>query len=135
MSLMHWNDNYSVGVGSIDADHKKLVGMVNDLFDGVKEGKGVGAVGQILDGLIAYTVEHFDREERYFAQTGYPDTAAHKAEHEDLKKQVLEIQAKFRAGNSAVTMETMSFLKNWLINHIQGSDKKYGSHLNSHGVH
>lgn len=132
---MHWNDNYSVGVGSIDADHKKLVGMVNDLFDGVKEGKGVGAVGQILDGLIAYTVEHFDREERYFAQTGYPDTAAHKAEHEDLKKQVLEIQAKFRAGNSAVTMETMSFLKNWLINHIQGSDKKYGSHLNSHGVH
>lgn len=135
MSLMHWNDNYSVGVGSIDADHKKLVGMVNELFDGVKDGKGVGAVGQILDGLIAYTVEHFDREERYFAQTGYPDTAAHKAQHEDLKKQVLEIQAKFRAGNSAVTMETMSFLKDWLINHIQGSDKKYGSHLNSHGVH
>ncbi|MGB8601663.1 MAG: hemerythrin domain-containing protein, partial [Rhizomicrobium sp.] len=71
MSLMHWNENLSVGVDSIDADHKKLVGMVNDLFDGVKEGKGIETVGHILDGLIAYTVEHFDREERYFAQTSY----------------------------------------------------------------
>lgn len=132
---MHWTDNYSVGVGSIDADHKKLVGMVNDLFDGVKEGHGIETVGRVLDGLIAYTVEHFNREEHYFAQTSYPDAAAHKAEHEDLKKQVLEIQAKLKAGNNTVTLETMGFLKNWLINHIQGTDKKYTEHLNSHGIH
>ncbi|MGB8601484.1 MAG: hemerythrin domain-containing protein, partial [Rhizomicrobium sp.] len=69
------------------------------------------------------------------AQTSYPNTAEHKAQHEDLKTHVLDIQAKFKAGNNAVTLETMNFLKGWLVNHIQGSDQKYSSHLKSHGIH
>ena len=93
MPLMQWNDKLSVGVASIDNDHKRLVGMVNDLYDGVVAGHGKDVLGRVLDGLISYTAEHFAREERYFAQTGYPDSVAHKKEHEDLVKQVLDVQA------------------------------------------
>lgn len=136
MSLIKWNDSMSVGVAAADADHKKLVEMVNHLFDGVQAGKGKDAVGEILDGLIRYTAEHFDREERYFDQTGYPGAAAHKAQHEDLKRQALELQAKFNAGNvGTLTLETMNFLKSWLLNHIQHSDKEYAPFLNAKGIH
>lgn len=136
MALMHWNDNLSVGVNMIDTDHKQLIALINTLFDGVKDGKGKDAVGDVLDGLIAYTVEHFDREEKYFASTAYPLASDHKAQHEQLKAQVLEIQSKFKAGNSAtLTLDTMNFLKSWLINHIQGTDQKLGAHLKSHGIH
>lgn len=136
MALMQWSDDLSVGVAVIDADHKKLIAMVNTLFEGVREGKGRDAVGAILDGLITYTVEHFNREEKLFAQTGYPLAAEHRAQHEKLKEEVLAIQQKYAAGKSyTITLETMNFLKAWLVNHIQGSDQKYRSHLASHGIH
>jgi hemerythrin len=38
MPLMQWNDKLSTGVATVDADHKKLVAMVNELYDGVVAG-------------------------------------------------------------------------------------------------
>jgi hemerythrin len=133
---MTWNDKLSVGVNVIDDDHKKLVGMVNELYDAITAGKGKEALAKILDGLVNYTKVHFDREEQFFAKTAYPAAAARKKEHDDLTKQVLEVQAKYKAGTVAcLSLEVMNFLKNWLVNHIQGSDKKYGPHLNAKGIH
>ena len=136
MPLMLWSDKLSVGVKTIDEEHKKLVGMVNDLYDAVQGGQGKDALGKILDGLISYTANHFAHEEKFFAETGYPDSAAHKKQHDDLTRQVLDVQAKYRSGASAtLSIEVLNFLKNWLIGHIQGSDKKYGPHLIAKGIH
>ena len=135
MPLMAWNDKLSVGVAVIDADHKKLVGMVNELYDAMQAGHGKEALGKILDGLISYTGMHFAREEKFFAETAYPESVAHKKEHDDLVKQVLDVQAKYKAGGTGtLSLEVMNFLKNWLVKHIQGSDKKYAPHLNAKGI-
>jgi hemerythrin len=48
--------------------------------------------------------------------------------------QVVDIQNKFKAGEAMVSMELMTFLKDWLVNHIQGTDKKYSSFLRGKGV-
>ena len=136
MPLMNWNPKMSVGVQMLDADHQKLVGMVNDLYDGIQGGHGKESLGKILDELIGYTKVHFGHEEKFFAQTNYPDSAAHKKLHDDLCKQVLDVQAKFKSGATAtLSLEVMNFLKNWLVNHIQGEDKKYGPYLNGKGIH
>jgi hemerythrin len=135
MPLMEWTEKLSVGVKQFDAEHQKLVGMVNDLFDAVQAGKGKDLLGPILDGLISYTKTHFANEEKYFAQHQYPNFQAHKAEHDALAKQVLDVQAKFKAGASAaLSMEVMNFLKNWLVKHILGTDKAYGPFLNGKGI-
>jgi len=135
MPLMNWSDKMSVGVAVFDEEHKKLVGMLNELYDGVQAGKGTVVLGKVLDGLISYTAGHFKREEQAFAQTGYPNAVAHKKEHDDLTAQVLDVQKKFKSGAAGtLSMEVMNFLKNWLIKHIQGSDKQYGPHLNSKGM-
>ncbi len=136
MALMTWNDKMSVGVAMIDDEHKKLVAMLNELYDGVQSGHGKDALGKILDGLISYTAGHFKHEEKLFADTGYPAAAAHKKEHDDLTKQVLDVQAKYKSGaTGTLSLEVMNFLKNWLVNHIQGTYKKYGPHLNAKGIH
>ena len=135
MPLMTWNEKMSVGVVALDNEHKKLVAMVNELYDGIQAGKGTDALARVLDGLISYTAAHFKHEEEFFAKTGYPATAAHKQEHDALTKQVLDVQAKYKAGaTGTLSLEVMNFLKNWLINHIQGSDKRYGPHLNAAGI-
>jgi hemerythrin len=136
MALMTWTEKMSVGVKVLDDDHKKLIGMINELQDGLKAGHGKEALGQVLDELVNYTQIHFAREEQYFAQTGYPPASLHKKEHDDLTKQVLEVQAKYKESPlTSLSFEVMDFLKNWLNEHIQGSDQKYASHLNAKGIH
>jgi len=135
MPLMEWNDRLSVGISQFDNEHKKLVSMINELFDAVQSGRGKESLGHILDGLIDYTKTHFANEEHYMEKFSYPDLKAHRTEHETLTKQVVDIQRKYHQGATAMlSMEVMTFLKNWLIKHIQGTDKKYGPFLATKGL-
>jgi len=136
MPLMTWNEKLSVKVASLDDDHKKLVAMLNQLFDAINSGHGKESLGKTLDDLIAYAKMHFEHEEKFFSQTNYPDFAAHKLEHEKFTQQVLEVQKKCKNGASGtLSLELMNFLKNWLVEHIQGKDQAYGPYLNSKGIH
>jgi hemerythrin len=136
MPLMTWTDSMSVGVKVLDDDHKKLVGMVNELHDGILEGHRAEALGHVLDQLVSYTRIHFSREEAFFDRTKYAGAVEHKKEHDDLIAKALELQKRYKEGaSSMLSLETMSFLKSWLAHHIQGSDKSYTKHLNSNGIH
>ena len=135
MPLMTWTDKLSVGVGVLDEDHKRLVSMVNSLYDAVQGGHGKESLGRTLNELIQYTKVHFAREEAFFAQTGYPATAAHKVEHDKLTQQVVDVQQKYASGaTTTLSLDVLHFLKDWLIKHIQGSDQKYRPHLNAKGI-
>ena len=136
MALMAWTEKLSVGVGVLDDDHKKLVGMVNELYDAMQAGHGKEKLGGILDRLVQYTKFHFSREEKYFAETGYPASGPHKEQHEALTRQVLDVQKKYNAGVAAtLSVDVMHFLRDWLVKHIQGSDQSYRAHLNAKGIH
>ncbi len=135
MALVVWSEKLSVGVRSIDDQHKKLVTLLNQLHDGMMAGRGKEVVGPVLKGLIDYTATHFKYEEDLFARTFYADSAAHKKEHADLVRRVLDIQKTYNEkGPSVLTIQVMNFLKDWLTSHIQGSDMKYAPHLKANGV-
>ena len=134
MALFEWSDDYSVKVASIDTQHKKLVGMLNALHDGMTSGSGSERLGELLEGLVAYTVQHFAYEEQLFATHQYPLGRAHTEEHQRLVTQVADFKQKFESGQANINMQLMKFLKDWLIKHILGSDKAYSAHLVERGV-
>ncbi len=125
MPIISWSDSYSVNVPKIDAQHKKLFVLINDLHEAMSQGKGKDALGAILDGLLDYTRVHFADEEKMLAKVNYPDLPAQKAEHAAFILKISELQTDFRAGKAAMTMPVMAFLKDWLVNHILKNDKKY----------
>ncbi|MCI5150963.1 MAG: bacteriohemerythrin [Candidatus Electrothrix sp. MAN1_4] len=134
MSLIKWNDGFSVNIVKIDQEHKKLVEMVNELTDAMKQGQGKDILGEILDGLIAYTGSHFQTEENYFQQVKYPDAVAHKKEHANFVQKVTEFKKEFDAGRATVSVNILQFLSKWLQSHIKGTDQKYSSFLNEKGI-
>ncbi len=134
MSLFNWSPDLSVNISEIDTQHKKLIDLINLLHDSMRMGKGKEVLGKILKELTDYTVYHFNTEERLFEKHGYVESARHKKEHDDLTKQVMDIKSKFEQGQTTITVEVMTFLKDWLNNHIRQSDKKYSAYLNSKGV-
>ena len=88
MAFIDWDDSFSVKVKEIDAQHKRLVDMLNELYDAMRQGKGKEVLGKIIGGLIEYTDVHFKTEEKYFDKFGYPETEAHKKEHSDFVQKV-----------------------------------------------
>lgn len=134
MNLIAWNENLSVNIKEINEQHKKLIAMINDLNSAMGSGKGKDVMGQILSGLVEYTKTHFKREEELMQKHQYPGYLSHKALHDALTKQVVDTMNKFQEGKAIVTVEVMSFLKDWLVTHIQNTDRKYTAHLNGKGV-
>ena len=88
----------------------------------------------VLDRLKQYTVKHFATEEELFDRYGYAEAPAHKKAHRDLVEKVLAFEQELKNGRAKVTMEIMRFLKEWLVGHIMGTDKRYGPFLNGKGV-
>ena len=68
MALMKWDESFSVGVKEIDAQHQKLVAMINELHAAMKEGKVHDVLGEIISGMAKYTIFHFETEEKYFEE-------------------------------------------------------------------
>jgi len=134
MPLFNWNDSYSVKIALIDTQHKKLIDIINDLHDSMKAGKSKELLGKTLNELINYTEYHFKTEEDLFSKYGYPESTTHKRQHGDFVDQVTKYKSNYESGISVLSIEIMVFLKDWLLEHIAGTDKKYSPFLNSKGV-
>ena len=131
MGFMEWNEKFITGVKEADEQHKKLVGLINQLYDAMREGKGKEVIDAIIDELVRYADYHFKTEETLMSKYGYPELESHKREHELFVQKVQEFVEKKKKGALTLTMDVMNFLKNWLTNHILGTDKKYGPFLTS----
>lgn len=126
MPFMVWNDRLSVGVESLDDDHKQLVNMLNTLYDGIQEGRGREMVAGILDRLTEYTREHFAREEELLIRCEYPETMEHMHEHSNMTEWLVGLRQRLASGTAAgPSLEAVNFLKDWLFDHIRGADARY----------
>lgn len=134
MGLLNWSEQYSVGLLSVDSEHKKLFDMVNEMHEAMRTGQGNAVLEKILGRLVTYTRSHFAAEERLMQTHGYPGLAEHKKAHDALTAQVIELQRKLKGGKTCLSIEVMLFLRNWLTTHILGTDMKYAPFLKSKGA-
>ncbi|MEF3695607.1 bacteriohemerythrin [Desulfolutivibrio sp.] len=132
--MLAWDESLSVNIDEIDGQHKVLVDMINGLHEAMRAGKGVKVLAGLVGALKNYTVEHFGVEEGYMEKYKYPGYLNHKKEHERFVAKVLEFESAFKAGKTSLTMDVMRFLKDWLVGHIKGVDKKYGPFFNQRGI-
>ncbi|MBK7141932.1 MAG: bacteriohemerythrin [bacterium] len=130
MAIMTWGPQFEIGVTQVDIQHKKLVELMNKLHDGMVAGKGAEQTKVVLKELVDYTVYHFGFEEKFMQSINYPDYAAHKNVHNNITAKVKEMAAKAAGGSVAVQTELLRFLRDWLIDHIQNTDRKYAQHAN-----
>lgn len=134
MAFLAWKDSLSVSIAEVDEQHKKLIDIINELHAAMMQGKGKEVLGKVFDDLIAYTVYHFSTEEKYMDQYSYTSMSPHKLEHQKLTEQVIELQKRYREGKFHISIETLSFLRDWLTSHIKETDKKFGSYLLQMGM-
>ncbi len=134
MPMITWSDEYSVEIQEIDEQHKRLIQIINELYDAVATKKKREQLSAIIRELVDYTKVHFAVEETLMRIFHYAEYEGHKQIHDNIVAKVTDFQHKFEAGDDQVGMELLMFLKEWLFDHINKVDKRYSNHFTKHGV-
>ncbi len=134
MALFVWDNSYSVKVQQCDNDHKKLFSLINDLNDAMMTGKGAQIIQRVIRQLADYTKYHFSAEEALLVRTKYAGLEMHRAQHREFVSKVEQFESDLKAGAIGQSVAVTAFLKDWLVNHIQQTDRQYSTHLNANGI-
>ena len=134
MALIEVNGSLQTKIASIDNEHIMLIGMINDFYENIKKKTNKELISGLLKKMRNYAEFHFATEEKYFRQFNYPDYESHKKEHDSFVEKVAELESKFNEGKVILSYEITSFLRDWLVNHIKGTDMKYVEFLVAQGV-
>lgn len=125
--MITWKDEYSIGVDSIDEQHKQLFVIANDIFDLMNNDLITDKYDQILaiiNQLKDYTVEHFTAEEEYMVKSGYRKFFSHKILHTDFIEKINAVDLnQIDNGQNDYLRDIMSFVCDWLVQHILTEDK------------
>ena len=132
MALCQWSESMSVGESRLDADHKAIIRLINQLHDNLEAGADSATLGEVFDSLINYTRFHFKREEKVMQACRYPDAKAHEEEHAGFTRHIEEIRDRYaRNADSALIRGLLDYLKDWLSHHILTQDMAYKPYVES----
>lgn len=132
--MFQWDDKYSVGVQSIDNQHKEIFDILSKLLNAMKMGQGNDVTTQIILELDRYAVIHFQKEEFFFKRFNYQGSAEHIIEHQDFTKKVAILKPDLKSGKMTVSFELLNFLKDWIDHHILVIDKQYSECFRLNGL-
>ncbi|WP_130470962.1 bacteriohemerythrin [Candidatus Magnetaquicoccus inordinatus] len=128
-----WKQEYSVKIASLDDDHKQLLSITLDLFKSLQKVQNKNELAKMLDDLAAYTIYHFEREEGMMKKHAYPALEPHLREHAMMKEKLAEFQTALQNDSIEAAKKLLRFLQEWLVKHINTTDKAYTEFLLSHG--
>ena len=125
--MYEMKDEYRVGITMIDEEHTHLFELVEEAYQLLKKEFVFDKYDQmmsILQELRDYTKKHFSDEEEYMESIDYPAIFIQKAQHKIFVKKLEEVgEMNLDENQDGVIEELLSFLTDWLVNHIMKMDK------------
>ena len=131
-----WNDDIQCGVRVVDLQHRKYFDLANALLANVEGKVEASAVGEALEFLRLYVVEHFGTEENLMAEFRYPEAPGHCRRHRQFRDDLAAVQAAFGAKGATpeIVQRLSDLLVVWFINHIRRVDSKLCAYLRGRAV-
>jgi hemerythrin len=134
MALMTWRDQYSVGVETLDNQHKAILRILNEIHAASLRGKAKEVAGPLLSQLVSLASEHFSAEERLMESTKFPGLAEHRAKHREMAGRIADLASRHEKRDAAVYLQLLYFVRDYQSKHMQNEDQEYARWLSAHGV-
>ncbi len=136
---MEWNEKLSVGIKTIDSQHKELFKRINNLVNAIKEHRCKDEIDGTIKFLEDYARVHFAEEERHMRETGYAGYEEQKVEHKKYLAALAELkvqagQPRIKGSSYDLSATTNQVVVDWIVDHIMKTDIKFGEYLRSRGV-
>ncbi len=133
MAFIDFTESELVNVKDIDNQHLKMVNIINRIHSGISNTSNYNYTSD-LQALIDEIEIHFETEERYMKENLFPGYYSHKLEHDRFFNQMVNNFEKMKEDRSSNIGEQLNSFKRWFYNHLDLSDKKCGTFLNSKGI-
>lgn len=134
MACFEWADEFCTGLAKVDQEHMRLVEIINELHDAMLERRANEAIREIVDEMAEYAASHFSTEERLMLRHNYPRYRQHRLQHDVFTNKVIDLQKRLDEKMLVLSLEVITFLRDWLANHILRSDKELGAFLLGKGI-
>ena len=121
--MIEWEEKYSIGISIIDEEHKELIRIMNAAIVAKQHNSNIEDISKLLKELTVYALNHFSTEESYMVEFNYPEFQYHKEEHHDFSSKTITYCSRVIEGDYHIASEILEYLKQWLVNHIQITDK------------
>ncbi|WP_295884242.1 hemerythrin domain-containing protein [uncultured Thiohalocapsa sp.] len=119
-----WRDAWALGVELLDAQHRDMVRLINQVLDPAAE----SAVGARLDALIAHLRRHFDTEQVFLRAIDYPLTDQHCREHALQLAELVDLRRAVAGDTGALSAEDRAGIRQWFFNHVVAEDRRFGAY-------
>jgi hemerythrin-like metal-binding protein len=128
-----WQERYSVGNKALDAQHKSMFVLLNELYDAFQDGQSTEAAAAMFHEAQRYAFTHFKTEELLLEQAAYPQLSEHKAKHRQYESDIERIKEQAERDGEYDSAALFLYLKDWWLNHILMNDQQYAPFLASPG--
>ncbi len=132
--MIEWSNKYSVGVSVMDEEHKGFIGTINKVIAAKQRDYSQDEVEEVLSELVRFAKEHFKTEEAYMSKFEYPYYLLHYNEHLNFSLHMIIYNNQVINGEYKIMDELYNYLQEWLVHHIQKTDKKYTKCFNKNGL-
>ena len=121
---MQWKPEYSVGVESMDDEHREMINLINDIYDKLESDPDADQIEQCLGDIFSTISMHFALEERLMRKNNYAEYQPHKDDHEELLDQIRDLMDDFAAGTAVGATRLEKSLSDWFAGHFSTFDAR-----------
>lgn len=124
MKVLQWKQSFSLGIPSVDAEHQEMIGLINAAHAGLRDRQDRAAIDAMLGEIHAGIAAHFALEERLMRSAGYAGYGEHKADHERLLDQIMELMDIYAADPAEGEKQLSERLSSWFEGHFASHDAR-----------
>lgn len=132
MSFLKWKAEYSVGVQSMDDEHRHMIELINDVYEELRGHPDADSIEQFLGDVYHAIAAHFALEERLMRESAYAEYAAHKEDHEELLDQIRDMMDAVSSNGEQGLAMLEQRLSAWFGNHFATFDARLHHQLEVH---
>ncbi len=126
-----WTPDLSVGVKSIDEQHKALFETVRRLFEAWDRNEPRATLTPLINELGDAFQTHLATEETLMKEIldEYENFAEHLEAHTEFKTKSIDFLLKYHQEQEVFSRELLDSIFNWWLSHIHERDKELGERL------
>jgi hemerythrin-like metal-binding protein len=128
MALLEWSPSYELDVALMDETHREFADLVNQ----VGEASDAELVAR-FDNLIEHTVAHFEQENLWMQECGFPPIDCHVGEHNRVIQALRSVRSLLLRGDLAIARRAAEEMSPWFANHAATMDAALAFHIKRSG--
>lgn len=129
MSLIEWDEKYSVGDASVDHEHRELIALINETHDRWQRPDAGITVADFLGEIYTRISAHFALEEKLMRAGRYVHFPEHKADHERLLDEIRDIMDDYEDRRTLDAEQLAQRLGTWFTGHFRTHDARLHRNL------